>query len=67
MTNEKKVSKKVLEVLNVNGNLATMGFNSDVVAEVNDWKNEGFTNFEISEKIIMYINVMELNSMAIAI
>ena len=67
MTNEKKVSKKVLEVLNVKGNLATMGFNSDVVAEVNDWKNEGFTNFEISEKIIMYINVMELNSMAIAI
>ena len=67
MTNEKKVSEKVLEVLNVNGNLATMGFNSDVVAEVNDWKNEGFTNFEISEKIIMYINVMELNSMAIAI
>ena len=67
MTNEKKVSEKVLEVLNVNGNLATMGFNSDVVAEVNDWKNEGFTNFEISEKIIMYINVMELNSMAMAI
>tara|TARA_R110002126_G_scaffold204399_1_gene351798 strand:+ start:308 stop:511 length:204 start_codon:yes stop_codon:yes gene_type:complete len=67
MTNEKKVSEKVLQVLNVNGDLTAMGFNSDVVAEVNDWKNEGFTNFEISERIIMYINVMELNSMAIAI
>ena len=64
-TNEKIVSEKVLELLNNSQDLAIIGFDSDVVAEVEDWKNEGYTNIEISEKILLYVNVMELNTIAI--
>ena len=63
-TNEKIVSVKVLESLNSSMDLSNMGFDSDVVAEVEDWKSEGYSNKEISEKILLYVTVMELNTIA---
>lgn len=71
MTNSIIVSAKVLSVLdfskNVSLELETLGFDNDVVLEVQDWIEEGYSNEEISEKIILYVNTMELNTIAMKI
>jgi len=68
MTNSTIVSAKVLSILdsskNVSLELEELGFDNDVLLEVQDWKLEGYTNIEISEKIILYVNVMDLNTIA---
>ena len=68
MTNSTIVSAEVLSILdsskNVSLELEELGFDNDVLLEVQDWKLEGYTNIEISEKIILYVNVMDLNTIA---
>lgn len=71
MTNSIIVSAKVLSVLdfskNVSLELEALGFDNDVVLEVQDWIEEGYSNEEISIKIILYANAMELNTIAMKI
>jgi hypothetical protein len=71
MTNSTIVSEKVLNIL-TNSNtsyndLEELGFEQDVLLEIQDWKEEGFTDKEISKKIILYVNVMELNTIAMKV
>jgi hypothetical protein len=71
MTNSTIVSAKVLDILdysnNVSSELEALGFDNDVVLEVQDWIEYGYSNEEISIKIILYVNVMELNTIAMKI
>lgn len=71
MTNSTIVSTKVLDILTNSIttylDLENLGFNNDILLEVEDWKLEGYTDVEISEKIILYVNVMELNTIAMKI
>ena len=68
MTNSTIVSAKVLDILTNSttsyNDLEVLGFEQDILMEIQDWKEEGFSNIEISEKIILYVNVMELNTIA---
>ncbi len=71
MTNSTIVSAKVLSILlnseNIYLDLENLGFDGDILLEVADWKSEGYTDVEISEKIILYVNVMELNTISMKI
>lgn len=71
MTNSTIVSEKVLDILTNSttsyNDLEELGFENDILMEIQDWKEEGFSNKEISEKIILYVNVMKLNTIALKI